>query len=72
MNININDIKNINSSEYELLYFKLKKQLNDSFALQKIDKKSLNVCIRMLDDIFNFYISGYPNIPESYLYHSEN
>lgn len=69
---NINDIKNINSSEYEQLYFKLKKQLDDYFSLQKIDEKSLNVCIHMIDDIFNFYISGYPNIPESYLYHSEN
>ncbi len=69
---NINDIQNMNKSEYEQFYFQLKKQLNAYFDTQKIDEKTLNVCIQMLDDIFNFYINGYPNIPESYLYHSEN
>ena len=69
---NINDIKNINSSEYEQLYFQLKNQISFYFNSQKIDEKSMNICIKMLDDIFNFYINGYPNIPEEYLYHSEN
>ncbi len=68
---NINDIKNINSSEYEQLYFQLKNQISFYFNSQKIDEKSMNICIKMLDDIFNFYINGYPNIPEEYLYHSE-
>ena len=38
----------------------------------KLNEKSYNLCIQILNDIFNFYISGYPNIPDEYLYHEEN
>lgn len=69
---NISDIQNVNSSEYEQLYIKLKNQLDRYVNLDKIDKKSFTICIQILNDIFNFYISGYPNIPEEYLYHNED
>ena len=26
---------------------------------------------KIINDIFNYYISGYPDIPEEYLYHDE-
>ncbi len=69
---NISDIQNVNSSEYEQLYIKLKNQLDRYVNLDKLDKKSFTICIQILNDIFNFYISGYPNIPEEYLYHNED
>ncbi len=69
---NIMDIKDITSMEYEQLYLKLKNQLENSFHGQKLDETSFSICIQILNDIFNYYINGYPNIPESYLYHSEN
>lgn len=68
----VSDIKNINSSEYEQLYLNLKSQLDNYFNSNKIDEKTFNICIQILNDIFNFYISGYPDIPEEYLYHDED
>ncbi len=69
---NVNDIKNINTEEYEKLYYNLKNQLDNYFSYKKIDEKSYNICIQVLNDVFNFFISGYPNIPDEYLYHEEN
>lgn len=69
---NVNDIKNINTEEYEKLYYNLKNQLDNYFSYKKKDEKSYNICIQVLNDVFNFFISGYPNIPDEYLYHEEN
>lgn len=69
---NIKSIKNINKDEYENLYYNLKTQLDNYFKDNKLNERSYNLCIQILDDIFNFYISGYPNIPDEYLYHEEN
>lgn len=69
---NIKSIKNINKDEYENLYYNLKTQLDNYFKDNKLNEKSYNLCIQILGDIFNFYISGYPNIPDEYLYHEEN
>ena len=69
---NIKSIKNINKDEYENLYYNLKTQLDNYFKDNKLNEKSYNLCIQILNDIFNFYISGYPNIPDEYLYHEEN
>lgn len=69
---NINDIKNLNKNEYENLYYNLKIQLDNHFKNNKLDDKSYNICIQILNDIFNFYITSYPNIPDEYLYHEEN
>lgn len=69
---NVNDIKNINTEKYEKLYYNLKNQLDNYFSYKKIDEKSYNICIQVLNDVFNFFISGYPNIPDEYLYHEEN
>lgn len=63
----INNILNTDKSEYEKLYTNLKNQLDEYYKNQKLDEKSYNICIQILNDIFNFYISGYPNIPNEYL-----
>ena len=63
----INNILNIDKSEYEKLYTNLKNQLDENYKNQELDEKSYSICIQILNDIFNFYISGYPNIPSEYL-----
>ena len=68
----ISDIKNANKDKYENFYYNFKTQLDDYFKNNKLNEKSYNICIQILNDIFNFYISGYPNIPDEYLYHVEN
>lgn len=69
---NIDSIKIINDEEYERLYYDIKNQLDNDVKNQRIDNKTYNICIQILNDIFNFYISGYPNIPDEYLYHEES
>lgn len=68
----ISDIKNTDKTNYENLYYNFKSQLDDCFKENKLAEKSYEICIQILNDIFNFYISGYPNIPDEYLYHEEN
>lgn len=69
---NIDSIKSINDEEYERLYYDIKNQLNNDVKNQRLDDKTYNICIQILKDIFNFYISGYPNILDEYLYHEES
>lgn len=63
----ITTISNVDKSEYEKLYTNLKNQLDEYYTNQKLDEKSYNICIQILNDIFNYYINGYPNIPNEYL-----
>lgn len=69
---NINDIKNIDSNSYEQTYFDIKIKLDNYFNTKVLNEKSYNICVQILNDIFNFYISGYPTIPDEYLYHEDN
>lgn len=60
----INNIDKINSNEYEKLYNEIKKELSDKYLNQNlIDDKSFETCMGFVNDIFNYYISGYPDIP---------
>lgn len=68
----ISDIKKTDKTNYENLYYNFKIQLDNCFKENKLDEKSYGICIQILNDIFNFYINGYPNIPDEYLYHEEN
>jgi hypothetical protein len=70
--LDINTISSIDKSEYEKLYINSKNQLDDYYGNGKLADKSYNICIQMLNDIFNFYIRGYPNIPDEYLYKSDD
>ena len=69
---NISNIKNTVENNYDDLYYNYKSQLNNYFNDSKLNEKSYNICTKILNDIFNFYISGYPNIPDEYLYHEQN
>ena len=64
----IRNIKNIISSEYEKLYFDSKNKIDTEYKNNKINDMEYNLCIQLLNDIFNFYMNGYPNIPDEYLY----
>lgn len=57
---------------FNVFEYDFKNQLDNYFKENKLNEKSYNSCIQILNDIFNFYISGYPNIPDEYLYHEEN
>lgn len=69
---NISDIKTTDKTNYENLYYNFKNQIDNYHNENRLDEKSYGICIQILNDIFNFYISGYPNIPDEYLYHEEN
>ncbi len=62
----INKITSADKLEYENLYMVFKNQINN-YTSEKLDEKSYNICLQILNDLFNFYISGYPNIPDEYL-----
>ena len=68
---NINVIKDIDKAKYEEIYFNSKNQLNEHFKNLKLDEKNYNICIGILNNIFNFYIGGYPSIPDEYLYKND-
>lgn len=61
----INKITSADKLEYENLYMIFKNQINN--YQEKLDEKSFNIYLQILNDVFNFYISGYPNIPDEYL-----
>lgn len=68
----INSISNIDKLAYEKLYINSKNQLDDYYKNEKLDDKSYSICIQILNDIFNFYIGGYPIIPDEYLYKNDD
>ena len=37
-----------------------------------IDDKSFDLCIQFMNDIFNYYISGYPDIPDEFLFNKND
>lgn len=64
-----NLIENVkNDNDYETLYNEIKKELQNRYLNQNlIDDKSMGICMQIINDIFNYYISGYPDIPDEYL-----
>lgn len=68
----INNIKLSDKNKYEEIYFNIKNKLDESLKNNRLDDKSYNICIQILNDIFNFYISGYPTIPDEYLYKDDD
>lgn len=69
----INDIDKTNLNDYERLYNDIKKDINNKYLNQNlIDDKSFDTCMRFVNDIFNFFISGYPDIPEEYLFNEDD
>ena len=70
--IDIRKIKNNSSDEYENLYYNAKNTIDSDYNNAIINEKAYNICIQMLNDIFNFFISGYPTIPDEYLYKDDD
>lgn len=68
----INNIKGADKNKYETLYFDIKNKLDEFLKNNRLDEKSYDICIQILNDIFNFYISGYPIIPDKYLYKEDS
>ena len=69
----INDIDKTNLNDYERLYNDIKKDINNKYLNQNlIDDKSFDTCMRFVNDIFNFFISGYPDIPAEYLFNEDD
>lgn len=64
----IRNIVNITDNNYEILYNQIINQLSDNYLNQNlIDDKSFSICKQIINDIFNYYISGYPDIPTEYV-----
>ena len=68
----INNINNAEKNKYETIYFDIKNKLDESLKNNRLDEKSYSICVQILNDIFNFYISGYPNISDEYLYKEDD
>ena len=68
----IKNIKDIESNRYESLYLEAKNKVEMEHNGNNIDDRAYNVYMQLLNDIFNFYIDGYPNIPDEYLYYDKN
>lgn len=69
---NINEIKTIDKSNCDKFYVDIKSQLDNYIKNNDFDEKTYSICMQMINDIFNFYINGYPNIPSEYLYTSND
>lgn len=65
----INTIDSIDLNEYQNLYTSIKNELDSKYLQNIIDENNYNAYIQILKDIFDFYLNGYPNIPDDYLYH---
>ena len=69
LNISVDKLFDINKDEYESYYIEIKnKILSELLSKNLIDEKIYNLCIQILNDIFNYYIIGYPDIPDEFLY----
>ena len=63
----VDDVKNVTKEDLENLYLQIKNQLiNNFFNAKLINNETYNNCMFIINDIFNFYISGYPNIPDEF------
>ncbi len=64
-----NNIQKIeDTKDYENLYNKIKDDLENKLLNNNlIDDGAFNKLVVMLNDIFNFCVSGYPDIPDEYL-----
>ena len=69
----INDIDKIDSNDYERLYNNIKNDINNKYLKRNlIDDKSFDTCMSFVNDIFNFFISGYPDIPDEFLFNEND
>ena len=61
------------TNQYEELYNSIKDKLtNDLLNKNLIDDNSFGKIVLMLNDSFNFFISGYPDIPDEFLFNEND
>lgn len=73
LNISTDGLSDISKNEYESFYNEIKDKLSSELLNKNlIDDKIFNLCIQILNDIFNFYISGYPDIPDEFLFNEND
>lgn len=67
LNISTDGLSDISKNKYESFYNTIKDKLCFQLLNKNlIDDKIFNLCIKILNDVFNFYISGYPDIPMNF------
>lgn len=63
----LGNIEGINVEEREALYNKVKVTLTNNYWRKGvITEENFGILIEMLNDIFNYYVNGYPTIPNDY------
>lgn len=63
----LGNIEGINVEEREELYNKVKVTLTNNYWCKGvITEENFGILIEMLNDIFNYYVNGYPTIPNDY------
>ena len=63
----LGNIEGINVEEREALYNKVKVTLTNNYWRKGvITEENFGILIEMLNDIFNYYVNGYPAIPNDY------
>lgn len=59
---NIKDIQNTDKSKYEECYFEYKNTISNNVL-----ENTSNMYIQFLNDVINYYLNGYPTIPDEYI-----
>lgn len=59
----VNGIKNITNDTWRNLYDNLMQQIKEDILNRVLNDKKVGLVVQMLDDIFNYYLYGYPKIP---------
>lgn len=59
---NINKIKVAEKEEYEKIYNNINENINEKVKEEKVRK----ISIQVLNDIFNYYMLGYPEVPKNF------
>ena len=59
----VNGIKNITNDTWRNLYDNLMQQIKEDILNRVLNDKKAGLVVQMLDDIFNYYLYGYPKIP---------
>ena len=69
----IDSIVDIDKNELEKIYYIVKDNIVNNYLNNNLmDDKSFNICIQMMNDVFNYYISGYPDIPDEFLHNEKD
>ena len=59
----VNGIKNITNDTWRNLYNNLMQQIKEDILNRVLNDKKAGLVVQMLDDVFNYYLYGYPKIP---------